>query len=373
MRSITPDQPREKNAESAGFKAELVRSLEPLRESLAQLLRELGSPSTARVLQNLLGIPYVGCWQVFRIVRANDPLTEARNAPSPGMLKGLLFAARANGAQDETATAVAKAAENFHDFVTRHAGDRSTFNLMVAEASESGQAETVVLQRRQAAYRAMSQLWGVQTDLQCITTLLGPPASDSDPYSKVVLSLQRGVRRLRADAQLTIIGFNPNMPGQSPANAAVPLVAEAAAQFGMPILPQFSTSPLPTKIEQVDLPTGFRLFNMVGGDVGRKSSVEFAVGAQMTDIPAEFDSAGRPIYNNGFIVNRKPIALLVMDLLVHRASKPGIQPMSIIHHHQEGDFTLATAERSQRFPGEDKAMFANRADKLDLIEAPALR
>ncbi|MGC4032633.1 MAG: hypothetical protein QM754_13050 [Tepidisphaeraceae bacterium] len=47
-----------------------------------------------------------------------------------------------------------------------------------------------------------------------------------------------------------------------------------------------------------------------------------------------------------------------------------MRPESIVHHHQEGDFTQATAERAQRFPGDEKVEFAGRADTLHLIEAP---
>ncbi|MGC4032634.1 MAG: hypothetical protein QM754_13055 [Tepidisphaeraceae bacterium] len=278
-----------------GFKSELSRWLEPLRQALAQLLREVDSPATPRILQQQLNVPYATCWRVFRIVRATDVTAEARHAPSPGGLKSVISAARKRGLTDATAAAVAAAATQFRSFTKRHAEDRSTFESMVSEQADR-QSQTLVVQRRRSAYRALSQLWGVQTDLQCLTTFAGPPAADGG-FAKAGLLLQRGVRRLRTDAQVTLMGLQPKpVETQAAAAATLPLDAAAAARHGMPVLPAFSSSPLP-QIEAVTMATGWRLYNLIGGDVGLKSNIEFALGFKAAaDAPSEFSSDGRPLF-----------------------------------------------------------------------------
>ncbi len=370
LESIRPSVPSEPDLVSQGFKSELAQWLEPLCQSLAKLLREVGSPATPRILQRRLGVPYASCWRVFKIVRATEVTAEAQHAPSPGALKSLLKAARLQGATEATAASVAEAADQFRNFITRHAEDRSTFESMVAE-NDKGSAETVILQRRRSAYRAMSQLWGVQTDLQCMTTLVGPPIERAGSYVKCGLMLQRGVRRLRPDVQVTLMGIQPRPVDQAGMEQTPePIDLAAAERTHMPVLPEFSSSPLPA-VEPVTMSTGWRLYNLIGGDVGLRSNVEFALGwRSKIDTPTEVDGQGRAIHMQSFTTNRKPLALLVIDLLVHRATHPQLSPRSIIHHHQEGDFTQATAERAQRFPGDEKVLFAGRADMLHLIEAP---
>ena len=353
------------------FRSELSRWLEPLRQALTHLLREVGSPGTPRVLQQQLKVPYATCWRVFRIVRATDVTTEAQHAPLPGGLKSLLASARGHGATEQTAVAVTTAAQQFRTFIRRHAEDRTAFESMVATDTGGGRSETVILQRRRAAYRATSQLWGVQTDLQLNTLVVGPPDRDGPPdrYPTLRLRLQRGVRRLQSDAQVTLLGYHTRPAGDADEPSPTPLDPRAAARYGMPILPAFSSDPLPA-IEPVTMASGWCLYNMVGGDVGLRSNIEFASGEHAFEVPAEIDADGRPLYMLNFTTTRKPIALLVMDLLLHRLSWRGATPQSLVYHHQEGDFTQATAERSQRFPGDERVAFAGAADLLHLIEAP---
>ncbi len=354
------------------FAGELARFLPPLQRGLGRLLKEVGSPGTPRELQHQLEFKnYATCWRIFRLVQAADLTAEARHAPSPGELKRVLALARGHGATAETVDQIAAAAEQFRTFVKRHAEDRSAFDSMVAGGgtATTAAAETLVVQRRRTAYRAMSHLWGVQTDLYHMTSLIGP-RDPVDLRNYVTLTQQRGVRRLRTDAQVTLTGYRTQPTG--PAGSVVdraPLDPAAAATHGMPILPQFSSKPLPG-VSAVDKPSGWRLYNMVAGEVGLRSNLDCTLAVMSGQPTSELDENGREVQSLSFTTHRKPIALLVLDLIVHRASFPGIRPRSLIHQYAEGVATLAAGRAAQRFPGEDHVAFAGPADRLALPEAP---
>ncbi len=371
--SITMEAESPVGAEAGGpFEQELARRLIPLRQALGQLLKELGSPPTPRMLQRKLGVGYAGCWRLYRFAQAADAISEAEHAPSPGALKLLLAAALTHGASERTAAAAAEAAERLRRFIARHAENRSAFDTMVAASHGAAKrtSETLVLQRRRTAYRAMSHLWGVQTDLQCITGIIGPRLQGDGGLNRVTLIQQRGIRRLRADARVTLSAyFDSPAAGPEADPQRVPLDPESAATYGWPILPPFSSKPLPV-VEAVTRPSGWHLYNLVGGAVGLRSNLEctFAITSRQ---PSVLLPDGRRRHDLSFTTHRKPIALLVLDLIVHRASYPGIAPASTIHQYTDGDDTPEGLPGAQRFPGEDAVAPAGPADALSLAESPA--
>ena len=344
---------------AGSFGPELKRRTAAFRQVLTALLEEIGSPKSARALERSLQASYTTCWRVLRLVHAKDCVAESRHAPSPGELKPFLALARRHGASVTATEAAMAAAEEFQAFVRRHAEDRETFNAMASRQGE-GRRETSILRERRAAYRALTQIWGVQTDLQVCTFIAGPKGA-SGPLPLVKLTFQRGVRRLRSDAQVILMGFDTRGVPEVPPR---PLDPAAAQHYGMPLLPQFSSSHIP-KVEPITTGGGLRLYNMTGGEVGLRSNIEFAFGEHVAD-----PCVGAPLWSISFTTSRKPLSLLVMDLLVHRDTHPGIEPKSIMYQHQEGDFTLATALQSQRVPGTEQLELVGSADDLTLAEAP---
>ena len=343
----------------ASFKVELSKWSAAFSQSLATLLEQIGSPVSARSLERELKASYTTCWRVIRMAQAVDCAAESHHAPTPGELKPFLALAGQHGASGAASQAAMNAAEQFRAFVRRHAEDRQSFNAMVARQG-NGQRETSIVRDRRAAYRDLAKIWGLQTDLQVCTFIVGPvDASEARPIVK--LTLQRGVRRLRSDAQVTLMKFHTRDMGRP---SGLPLNAQAAERYGMPLLPQFSSNDLP-KVDPVTMEGGWQLYNLVGGEVGLQSNIEFAFGEHLANF-----CAGAPIWSISFTHSGKPIALLVMDLLIHRASHPGIEPQSIMYQHQEADFTLATALRSQRVPGSERVELVGPADALVLGEAP---
>ena len=232
------------------FGKELSEHLAKLRYSLQRMLTELGSPRTPTLLRNHLGVGYTICWQVFQVVGSEDESGGTHNAPSLGALKRLVIAAQEKGLTPYTAQAVQDAADNFHRFIREHAEDRDYFDSMVAGTNLSANAKGVLVQRRRAAYRANSHVWGSQNDLWLVSGIVRRSVQDPTKMDSIVLSRQQGLRRLRADATAYLMAMkvdlaSPNAPSGQDDPLKNALDPAAAAATGMPLVPEFSTDPLP--------------------------------------------------------------------------------------------------------------------------------
>lgn len=359
----SPESPKQ------DFGSELIHSIAPLRSGLERLLKELGSPRTASALHRLTGGGHTVCWQVYRLVFAENIVAEARHAPTPAALKRLLVEARASGVREETIRSLEQAAAAFQRFIKTHADDRAAFDSMLVGASSDESTDKIVLHHRRAAYRANSHLWGIQSDFTGWTMIVRRSASD-EATDDISLMVQRGDRRLRPDARLPLFGYhdNPSESSQSQSSRR-PLNPEAAEQYGIPFLPEFCSKPLP-KTLKVLIPPHWVLHNVAGNDVGMRRSVDCAYGTIKRDSPLMEDAAGRRLFHSSFLNNRKPSALFVMDVILHRADFAGVKPELMVYQYQGQNLSQEAAVLSQQFPLEERVAHLGRADDVELAEVP---
>lgn len=113
-------------------------------------------------LQAVLGVRMSLAWQIFKIAQIEEPLDTVTYIPRPDSMKKLLTAADEAGFSKEVIGDVDAAYEKFTAFVGRHAGDRGSFDAMIAALGGQA-AEQVDLRDRRAAFRADSNIWGVQS------------------------------------------------------------------------------------------------------------------------------------------------------------------------------------------------------------------
>ena len=353
------------------FRSELSRLLAPMRHALGRLLGELGSPQTPTLLQRRVGVGYTVCWQVFRVVKSDDVAVQAQHAPSKERLKRLLAAAGERGVAPDTLDAVRDAADEFHGFVQQHAEDRAAFDSMVAGTTSAEQSKSVLVQRRRAHYRSGSHVWGVQTELQLLTAMVRRSTTDAARCDAAWISLKQGIRRLRVDAQVKLTSYHTN-PGSADGelrddNFVGHAFDQAAAErLGMPVIPEFSTTPLPT-VECATSSTGFRSFNMLGSTLGLRSNFDVATGRIDYGVPMIVESDGRRVPYVNFISD-KPVAMLVIDVLVHRDSLPGVRLQRLVHQSIPGPFTLEAALQAQQVTIEEQVTLVGRADAATLTE-----
>ena len=204
------------------------------------------------------------------------------HAPSLGALKRLVVLAQDKGLTAETAEVVQEASDRFHRFIRRHAQDRDYFDTMVAGTSSSKKAMSILLQRRRAAYRANSHVWGSQNDLWLVSGLVRRNAEDPTKMDSIVLGRQQGLRRLRADATVYLLSMkvdlaNRDTPSDKDDSLRNALDPVAAAETGMPLIPEFSTNPLP-RVRCTTTQTGRRLYHWMDNTAGLKSSCDTVMG-----------------------------------------------------------------------------------------------
>jgi hypothetical protein len=359
------------------FGRELSEHLASLRYILRRMLTELGSPRTPTLLRRQLGVGYTICWQVFQVVQEQDDSAGTHNAPSLGALKRLVIAAQEKGLTPYTAQAVQTAADSFHCFIRQHAQDRDYFDSMVAGTNSSNAAKGVLVQRRRAAYRANSHVWGSQNDLWLVSGIVRRSANDSTKMDSIVLSRQQGLRRLRADATAYLMAMKVDLASPNTAsgqddplkNALDPV---AAATTGMPLVPEFSTDPLP-RVSCKSTKSGRRLFNWVDDAVGLRSSCDIVTGTISRGIPMVLEANGRREVVFNSTVRNKASALLVLDLIVHRESFPNAQVQFMVHEALADVCTLEDAQAGHQFAIEEGVTHLGRADSVNLAEFPQYR
>ena len=359
------------------FQKELSEHLGTLTRSLRQLLTELGSPRTPTVLQRQLGVGYTICWQLFQVVRNEDESSGTQHAPSLGALKRLVIAAQEKGLTPDTAEMVQTTADNFHRFIRQHAQDRDYFDSMVAGTNASNNAKSVLVQRRRAAYRANSHVWGSQNDLWLVSGIIRRSPEDPSKMDSIVLSRQQGLRRLRADATVYLMAMKVDLANRETAsgqddplkNALDPA---AAAATGMPLVPEFSTNPLP-RVSCKATRTGRRLYNWIDDSVGLQSSCDIVTGTINRGVPLVVEADGRRQAVLTSTVRNKASALLVLDLIVHRESFPHVQVQSMVHEAIAEVCTLEEAQAGHQFTVEERISHLGRADAVNLAEFPQYR
>jgi hypothetical protein len=361
------------HVEPKDFATELTEALAPLRMGLSRMLAEWGSPKSPSELDKLSGAGFTNCWRVFQVVGSGDFLSRVGRAPTPSSLKLLLAAGTRQGVKPQTAQNVERAAREFQQFVKRNAKDRAAFESMLAGISGDESTEKIQMSQRRGAYRNLSHIWGIQVDLQ-FGCLMARRSADGAAADMVRLHSLRGIRRLRPGSQITLFAYHQNpsfTPGAMQMEGAID--AEAAARYEMPLLPQFCTDPVPP-VEKIVLPSGWVTYNTVGSDIGPRADIGCAFGRIVRDAPFMIDvgaiGGGRRLFHSTLNHTRKPVEMLIQELLVHRDSFPGIRPELIVYQYSEGERTQESARRAMQFPVDEKLTNEGRADRAELADVP---
>lgn len=343
--------------QSPRFEAETVAAAAKVRETLGALVADVpGEVRKPRELQRALGVDYKICWQVFNVIRADDPLIAAKFTPSASALKRFLASSRKLGIDQSRVSAVQSAIEQFSTVVHKHADDRVSFQSMVASAADADDAASELLPHRRAAFRSLSHIWGSQVEAHLSMNFVKKSASGGDRLDECTIAVKRGIHRLRANASTIVAGSRPSI-GDAPAGqiSQRPLDVEAAKEYGAPILPLFSSHPLP-KLRSEPSGGGGILTKLVEEGIGRQSRVNLAFGMATLGLPTSFDDSGRPLFRTG-VVFRTPAALVIMDLLVHRPSFGTVD-------------VAAAAYQSE--PGEGNPLFTRETPQVPLHESVGL-
>ncbi|MBI5863028.1 MAG: hypothetical protein HZB38_00675 [Planctomycetes bacterium] len=152
-----------------------------------------GGPVT---VARLLGVDKVLASRLLKAARNRDPVAVLQLMPGPDPLRRVLRAATRHAEAEVLANAQSAVTE-FEDLIRREAGDRSALEAMLSAWLPESRRE-FELRRKQAAYRAMSQLRGASAKVSSATVFLHP-SPDPKRLDVVWVFGLLGLQRLRPD------------------------------------------------------------------------------------------------------------------------------------------------------------------------------
>ena len=134
-----------------------------------------GDPSGPQEFAGRLGIDKVLASRLLKAARNRDPMAVAFLAPGPDPMRRVLRAAARQGVDPEVIRSATDAVRDFEQLIRRDAGDRIALDAMISFWLPEARREFET-RRKQAAFKAMSQLKGVMTETNLATVVLCPSA-----------------------------------------------------------------------------------------------------------------------------------------------------------------------------------------------------
>lgn len=303
------------------FRQEATDNLVRLRTALFDLMRsKVGVVKKSTDVQGAFGVDLKLSWQVFRMVTATGALEVMPHVPNAVGMKKLMKAAREKGLAEGLVREVEGAYEDFERHVQSHGGDRGTYDTMVAGLGTGGVGGEV--ETRRALFEAHRRLWGVQQDVMVGFGMLHPSGTVGR-VDVVDMRTRMGLRRLRADAQAVVDTWKFIRTGEPSTPVFEALDEKEAAAHGAPILPQFSTDPLPELV--MDRQAGGEVVTSLAGDsIGQLSAADLTFGTVIRSVLLGENEKGQRVAGSMHL-SAVPTELTVVDYLVHRPSFRGVE------------------------------------------------
>jgi len=290
-----------------------------LRAALADVLAEV--PEGAHGPQRLgaaLGLDKVFSHRLLKTVRAEEALAVLQYAPGPEPLRRFLRAARRRGVTQAKVTRGMTAVDRFQTALREEVGDRSRLDALLAAWLPQARAE-FELRRKQAVYKAQSELQGASVAVNSATVLLHPSAS-GERIDVVWLVGLLGLQRLRpgARAKLTTRRFVAGADGRHPTTLAGERVEDLA---GLRLDPFCAAEPAELEVRRFGEVVHYLL---AGERFGRAATSDLLLAEVNREEMPRTPAPGRRPYV--FAEVSTPARLLVFDVLVHRDLYPGATP-----------------------------------------------
>jgi hypothetical protein len=188
--------PAELEAEITAVGDRLVASIREVIDALP--VRTAGPQALAR----LLGIDKVLASRVLKAARARDPIAATHAMPGPEPLRRLIRAAGKRGADGARVAEAAAAIDQFESLIRERLGDRSLLDAVLSAWVPEARRE-FELRRKQAAFKAMSQIKGAQADA-IVATVVVMPSARPRLLDVAWINGLAGLQRVRPGVQVKI-------------------------------------------------------------------------------------------------------------------------------------------------------------------------
>lgn len=329
----------------------IARTGDELLACLSRVLEQVpGSEAGPQRLAGELGVDKVLASRILKAVRSPDAMSAMHRAPGPEPLRRVLRASAKLGVPAADLAAAHAAVDQFEALIRAEFGDRSALEAILSAWVPEARRE-FELRRKQAAFRAMSQLKGAQAGVFAEAAIFWP-SKDTGHIDVVWLKAVVGLRRLRPDAA---VKFTSQRSVETPgARRPLTLSGEPVESVANAVVPEFCTEPTPELRAEI---AGESIHYVVDG-VGLGSAVNLVTcEVNRAELPRYIPtSRGRRAWASSdvAICSKR----LQLDVLVHHDVFPGEDPDLRVYDTA----VLGTADRND--PARDIDLF----DLLETVE-----
>lgn len=284
-----------------------------------------GGPHGPQSLARALEVDKVLTSRLLKATRAMDPMAIVHHVPGPDPLRRFLRSAAGKGVSQNLVTVATEAVDQFEQLIRQEAGDRSSLDAIISAWLPEVRRD-FELRRKQAAFRAMSQLKGSMVETNLATVILHP-SEDGEHIDIVWIIGLLGLTRLRPGVNVKMatrrmaVEDSPRMP--------VSLDGKLIRGVEDARFDEFCAAP-PAELE-VDRVGEVLHYTLAGREFGPRSAVDIVlVEVNMSEmaryVPTELGRKG-----NVFAEISSPAKALVFDVLVHKDVYPGEEPQLLIY------------------------------------------
>lgn len=329
MTKASPSQPDAAPIRVAGPPARPLESIEvritqagdALLKGLTGVLdRVPGSDAGPQKLAGQLGVDKVLASRLLKALRSSDPMAMVHRTPGPEPLRRVLAASKRLGVPPELLADAHAAVDRFEELIRTDIGDRSALEAILSAWVPEARRE-FELRRKQAAYRAMSQLKGVEAGVYAEAAIFWP-TDDGVHIDVVWIKAVVGLHRLRPGVPVHFTSQRrvEGAEGRRPRN----LAGDPVDSIRGAVVDAFSSDPVPSLKTQIAGEATHYLLDQPGFGSGTAVNL-VTCEVNRSEIPRFVPVArGRRAWAGSDI--NIPARTSQFDLLIHEDLYPGEHP-----------------------------------------------
>ena len=301
------------------------RAGESLLEGLTRVIEQVpGSDSGPQRLAGELGVDKVLASRLLKALRSPDSMSVLHRAPGPEPLRRVLKASAKHGVNPELIAQASQAVDNFEELIRSEIGDRSALEAILSAWVPEARRE-FELRRKQAAFRAMSQLKGAQAEVYAETAIFAPSA-DNEHIDVVWIKCLVNLQRLRPGVRIKFTSRRAVESGDSRLPRS--LSGDPIERATDATLSDYSSAPTP---ELTPVRAGEMMHYLLEGDEfgSAHSTTLVTCEVNRAEIPRYIEDTTRKAWASSDI--NIPSRRLQFDALVHEDLYPGAHPELLIY------------------------------------------
>lgn len=357
------------------FQSRALEALGRLRQAMESVVFSVTrSLSNSRSLLNALGVDLNVSWQVYKLLSPVETLATVQYVPAEVSFKKLLAAAKKKGVGEKELAEASAAYAALGELIAETTGDREQFETAVMSYVDVAESAQIGLSHRKSVFRAHVHYFGMAVDVLAIS-LLYHPGEKADTFDFVGLRQMLGLKRLRAGTDVVVDRWKlmPKVEGDSGETKGMLLAdvldPEAAAAHDAAVLPEFCSKPILPMVTTVE-PSGNVRTLLRHRDLGVGREVDVATG-RVTRGLSLMQGAAKVYPFGGLVEIARPTRVQVVNVLVHHATWPRLQPRSGVFAHIPRRIPSLVAEEAVRLPFAEVMEFMGRGeDALRMADVP---